>query len=503
MTASTDLDPTPAAPSDDCATYDLFIDGDWSPASGDTDIERRSPADGRLVGRYGSGTAADVDRAVAAARRTFDESPWSTLPARERSAIMLRAAALLRERAPEIGRRIALELGKPLRLAIGEVTLTAEVFEYYGCLVQDLRGHAVSQHTPNALGLVLHEPVGVVAAITPWNFPLLLLSWKVAPALAAGCTVVAKPASLTPGSTLDLAVVLRDAGVPAGAYNVVTGGGREVGGALTTHRGVDKIAFTGSTEVGREVLTAAATNIKKVTLELGGKSPNIVFPDADLDAAVKGAYWGIFLNTGQACQAGSRLLVHRDVHDEFVGRLADMAHSSRVGDPLDPATMIGPVVDDSQLSTVMRYIETGNAEGATLVAGGDRVRGTGFDDGLYVQPTVFDNVSPSMAVGREEIFGPVLSVFTFDDAADAVRQANDSMYGLAAAVWTSNVDTAINTAKGVKAGTVWVNTYHDAGLPFVLPMGGYKSSGLGRELGREGLDEYFETKSIHIQLARN
>jgi acyl-CoA reductase-like NAD-dependent aldehyde dehydrogenase len=503
VTATTDTSPAATVPPDDLATYDLFIDGDWTPAADDRPIERHSPADGRLVGRYGRGTAADVDRAVAAARHAFDDTSWPTMPARERSAILLRVAALLRERAPEIGRRIALELGKPVKLARGEVTLTAEVFEYYGCLIQDLRGHAVSQHTPHALGLVLHEPAGVVAAITPWNFPLLLLSWKVAPALAAGCTVVAKPASLTPGSTLDLAVVLRDAGVPAGAYNVVTGGGSDVGGALTAHPGVDKIAFTGSTEVGRQVLTAAATNIKKVTLELGGKSPNIVFPDADLDAAVKGAYWGIFLNTGQACQAGSRLLVHRDIHDEFVGRLTEMARSSRVGDPLEESTMIGPVVDEKQLATVMSYIETGVAEGATMCVGGDRVRGETFDAGLYVQPTVFDGVSSSMAVGREEIFGPVLSVFTFDDAADAVRQANDSMYGLAAAVWTSNIDTAINTAKGLKAGTVWVNTYHDAGLPFVLPMGGYKSSGIGRELGREGLEEYFETKSIHIQLARN
>jgi acyl-CoA reductase-like NAD-dependent aldehyde dehydrogenase len=487
----------------DLAAYELFVDGRWTPSSSGRHIERRSPADGRLIGRYARGTAADVDRAVAAARRAFDETSWPTLPARERSALLLRVAAVLRERADDLGRRIALELGKPLRLAKSEVVLTAEVFEYYGCLVQDLRGHAVSQHTPDALGLVVKEPVGVVAAITPWNFPLLLLSWKIAPALAAGCTVVAKPASTTPGSPLDLATVLQDAGVPDGVYNVVTGGGSEVGGALTTHPGVDKIAFTGSTEVGREVLTAAGTNIKKVTLELGGKSPNIIFPDADLDAAVKGAYWGIFLNTGQACQAGSRLLVHRDVHDEVVGKLADMAGRSRVGHPLDDKTMIGPVVDEAQLATVMRYIDAGRSEGATLVAGGDRLTDGPLADGYYVAPTVFDDVSASMSVGREEIFGPVLSVFTFDDAADAVRQANDSMYGLAAAIWTSNLDTAIATAKGVKAGTVWVNAYHDAGMAFVLPMGGYKASGNGRELGREGLDEYFETKSIHIHLAGN
>jgi acyl-CoA reductase-like NAD-dependent aldehyde dehydrogenase len=482
-------------------TYGQFIGGAWHEATGDV-AERTSPADGSLVGRYAAGTRADVDTAVAAARKAFDESPWPTCPARERAAVLSAAADLLRERADSIGRRITLELGKPISLARTEVQLTAEVFDYYAALAHDLRGDTVSQHTPDALGIVLREPVGVVGMITPWNFPLLLLAWKVAPAIAAGCTMIAKPASLTPSGALELASVFADAGAPPGVYNVVTGGGGEVGAALAEHPGIDKIAFTGSTEVGQGVMRAAAATIKKVSLELGGKSPNIVFADADIKQAVRGAYWGIFLNSGQACQAGSRLLVQRSVHERFVEELVNMAQTSRVGDPLDEKTMIGPVVDESQLATVMRYIETGAAEGASLVAGGRRLEDDLFAGGLFVEPTIFDGVRSEMAVAQEEIFGPVLSVIPFDDAADAVRIANDTMFGLAAAVWTKDIDVALLTTKALRAGTVWVNAYHDAGLAFVMPFGGYKASGFGRELGREGLDEYLETKAVHIRIGK-
>jgi len=485
----------------DLATYDLFVDGQWQPSKTGRTSERTSPSDGRVIGRYARGDGADVDLAVAAARRAFDDGPWPTLAAPKRAAVMRKAADLLRERVDTIGRRISLELGKPISMARNEVVLTAEVFDYYAALALDQRGELISQHTASALGMIMKEPVGVVGMITPWNFPLLLLSWKVAPALAAGCTMVAKPASLTPGTTLDLASVLVDAGVPDGVYNVVTGGGAEVGEALATHPGVDKIAFTGSTEVGQTVMRAAIGTVKKVSMELGGKSPNIVFADADLAQAVRGAYWGIFLNSGQACQAGSRLLVQREVHDEFVASLAEMARKSKVGDPLDEATQIGPVVDQSQLDTVLDYISQGNQAGATLVAGGNRINGS-LSDGLYVEPTIFDNVSPNDSISREEIFGPVLAVTPFDTVDDAVRLANDSPYGLASAVWSSNINTAINTSKRLRAGTVWLNAYHDAGLPFCMPMGGYKASGIGRELGREGLAQYFETKSIHLRLGR-
>ncbi|HEX5406710.1 MAG TPA: aldehyde dehydrogenase family protein [Pseudonocardiaceae bacterium] len=484
------------------ATYELFVGGTWRPAQDNRTSERTSPSDGSAVGRYARGGANDVDAAVRAARHAFDETPWPTMPARKRAAILRRAAELLRERADEIGLQLCRELGKPLQLAKTEVVLTAEVFEYYAALTLDIRGESVSQHVPDALGLILHEPVGVVAMITPWNFPLLLLSWKVAPALAAGCTMVSKPASQTPGSALDLAKVLQDAGLPDGVYNVVTGGGEEVGGALVAHPLVDKVAFTGSTAVGQGVMVAASATMKKVTLELGGKSPNIVFADADLDKAVRGAYWGIFLNSGQACQAGSRLLVQREVHDEFVARLVELTAKSKVGDPLADGTMIGPLVDGAQFDTVMGYIAAGLEQGANLVAGGNRMTGRAFDAGHYVQPTVFDDVRPELRIAREEIFGPVLAVSTFDTPADAVTMANNSSYGLAAAVWTANVDVAIRTAKALRAGTVWINAYHDAGLPFCMPMGGYKTSGIGRELGREGLHEYFETKSIHLRLGQ-
>ena len=483
------------------ATYELYIDGAPVPAAAGRTTERRSPSDGTVVGRYARGDQADVDLAVAAARRAFDEGPWPALAAPKRAAILRRTAELLRDRSERIGMRICLELGKPIKMAQGEAVLAAEVFEYYAALALDQRDEAISRHTPVALGLILKEPVGVVAMITPWNYPLMSLVWKVAPALAAGCTMIAKPASLTPGSALELATVLADAGLPPGVYNVVTGGGSEVGQALIEHPQVDKISFTGSTEVGQAVMRGAASTVKKVSLELGGKSPNIVFADADLKQAVRSAYWAIFLNTGQACQAGSRLLVQREIHDEFVDALVKMTRDSKVGDPLADGTQIGPLVDENQLSVVLDYIGQGRACGAAMLTGGHRLSGP-LAAGFFVEPTIFDNVGADRAIAREEIFGPVLAVTPFDTADDAVRIANDSSYGLAAAVWSQNVNTVIGVARRLRAGTVWINSYYDAGLPFCMPMGGYKASGFGRELGREGLAEYLEVKAVHFRLPK-
>jgi acyl-CoA reductase-like NAD-dependent aldehyde dehydrogenase len=493
---------TVSATETDFAEYQLFIDGAWLPSSTGRTIERTSPSDGRLIGRFARAALPDADRAVAAARRAFDDTPWPTLGAPHRAALLRRIGELLLERADRIGRRISLELGKPISLARAEVVLTAEVFEYYAALTLDQRSDMISRHTPTALGLVLKEPVGVVGMITPWNFPLSLLCWKVAPALAAGCTMVAKPASATPGAALELASVIQDAGVPDGVFNVITGSGSEVGMALVEHPDVDKVAFTGSTEVGRTVMAAASVNMKKISLELGGKSPNIIFADANLKQAVRSAYWGIFLNTGQACQAGSRVLVQREIHDEFLAALIEMTKASRIGDPLDEKTMIGPLVDQTQFDTVMDYIKQGIDGGAVLAAGGKRIGGD-LAGGIYIEPTIFDDVASHESIFRDEIFGPVLSITAFDTAEEAVRLANDSPYGLAAAVWSSNLDTASKTAKKIHAGTVWINAYYDAGLPFAMPMGGYKTSGIGRELGRDGLEQYYETKAVHIRLSKD
>jgi aldehyde dehydrogenase (NAD+)/betaine-aldehyde dehydrogenase len=378
----------------------------------------------------------------------------------------------------------------------------AEVFDYYAGLALDLRGEAISQQVPDALGLVLKEPVGVVGIITPWNFPLVLVAWKLAPALAAGCTTVCKPSHLASGVTLMLAKLLAEAGLPAGVVNVVTGSrenGGVVGAAICRSPLIDKIAFTGSTATGKKVAEAAAQTLKRVSLELGGKSPNVVFADvASLDAAVMGALHGIYLNSGQVCQAGSRLLVQESIKDAFLEKLVAATKKMKLGDPADPATAMGPLVSEPQLEKVLGFLDEGRRS-AQLVTGGARVTAGGLDKGYYVEPTIFDGVDNRSRLAQEEIFGPVLSVMTFRDRDEALRLANDTLYGLAAAVWTRDLDTALGFARGIKAGTVWVNCFHGAGL-WQMPYGGYKQSGLGRELGHAGLDAFFETKSIHIKL---
>jgi acyl-CoA reductase-like NAD-dependent aldehyde dehydrogenase len=481
-------------------TFQMLIDGQWVDAKSGETFQRLNPANGKLVGTFPLAGTQDVDIAVDAARRVFDSGEWSNAPAKQRHDVLRKTADALRAQLVPMGTLLAQEVGKPLNMAIGEVAMAADVYEYFAGLTLDMKGDAITQFAPDAVGLTIQEPVGVVGVITPWNFPLLLLTWKLAPAMAAGCTVVAKPAQLTPGTTIEMGRIILEAGAPAGAVNIITGPGSKIGNHMAEHPKIDKIAFTGSTEVGRSVMRAAASTIKKISLELGGKSPNVVFADANIDAAVAGAFFGIYLNTGQVCQAGSRLFLHETIKDPFMEKLVNFTKTVKLGDPLDPATTMGPVVDENQFNTVEHYIDAGKKEGAKLLVGGEKPAGDGLENGYFVQPTIFDEVHNEMTIAREEIFGPVLSVIPFSDSDEAIKLANETSYGLAAAVWTKDLNTALKSAKGIRAGTVWVNSYHTAGLPN-MPYGGYKESGIGRELGHHGLNEYMETKAIQIKLS--
>jgi aldehyde dehydrogenase (NAD+)/betaine-aldehyde dehydrogenase len=481
-------------------SYQNFINGKWvAPISGET-YERKSPVTGQTIVQIPWSNEADANVAIEAARQTFDQGHWSSSHAHTRHDVLRKTAEALRAKASELAQTLCEEVGRPFPMCLGEVQLTAQVYDYFAGLALDLKGESITQYDSSAIGLTVHEPVGVVGIITPWNFPLLLVSWKIAPALAAGCTVVVKPSEFTPSSTFVLAEIITQAGAPEGVINIVTGDGPVVGERFVESPLVDKIAFTGSTAVGRRIMAKAAPTLKRVSLELGGKSPNIVFPDADMAAAVGGAFFGIYLNSGQVCQAGSRLLLHESIKDEFVGQLVAATKTIKLGDPLDSTTTMGPVINERQFDRIQDYIQAGQREGAKLLIGGSGISSVeGFEQGLFVQPTIFDAVNSEMKIAREEIFGPVLSVMTFKDEAEALQLANNTMYGLTAAVWTKNLDTALRMAKGIRAGTIWVNAYHSAGLPF-MPYGGYKQSGIGRELGHKGLDEYFETKSIQIKL---
>ena len=484
--------------------YQLLINGKWVPSSSGETLERRYPANTDIVvATFPAATAEDVDAAVAAARAAFDNpSGWSKIPARQRADVLRKTATMIRDQMSDLSKILASEVGKPLTEAGMEVALTADVFEYYAGMAMNVTGSVRSNIADDALGLILKEPVGVVGIITPWNFPMLLATWKLAPALAVGCTTVIKPATYTPCTTFELGRILTEAGAPAGVINVVTGSGKIVGDRIAAHPDVDKVAFTGSTEVGQHVMRAAAGNVKKISLELGGKSPNIIFADAPLAGAVMGSLFGIYLNAGQVCQAGSRVLVQKEIHDQFLAMFTNFIGTLKVGDPMDPNTRMGPVVSEAQLGTVEHYVDAGNKEKATLVTGGGRVTGAEFDKGYFYQPTVFDQVDNRMTIAQEEIFGPVLSVIPFETPEEALKIANDTMYGLAAAVWTKDIDRAIKFAKNIKAGTVWINSYHTAGalgVP-VMPFGGYKQSGIGRELGLEGMEGFLETKSVSIKL---
>lgn len=473
---------------------DLFINNEWRPASTGARFPVVNPATEEVIAEVAEASPDDVDAAVKAARDCFESDAWRSLSARQRGALLYRAADLLEERLEEMSRLETLHNGKPLFESRIDVEMTIETLRYYAGWADKITGRTIPVDGP-FFTYTLREPVGVVGAIVPWNFPLNLASWKFAPALAAGCTVVLKPASETPLTALAMAEIMQQAGFPPGAFNVVCGGGSTVGAQLVRHPGVDKIAFTGSTAVGKEIMREAAGTVKRVTLELGGKSPNIIFADADLKAAVRGAHNGIFYGKGEVCAAGSRLLVERSVHDQVVEELAERARKLVPGDPLDRNTRLGPVVSKKQQEIVLGYIEAGKKE-AKLIAGGNpaKVNGRGY----YVEATIFDDARPGMKIVDEEIFGPVLAVLTFDDLEEGIELANRTMYGLAAGIWTRDIQKAHRVARAIKAGTVWVNTYnfYDAAAPF----GGYKQSGFGRELGREALEAYTEVKTVWVGL---
>ena len=474
---------------------DLFINNEWRPAASGKRFPVENPATEELLADVALGDAADVDSAALAARACFESDGWRGLSARKRGRLLTKAADLLESRLDEFARLETAHNGKTLFESKIELTMTVNTMRYYGGWADKITGDTLPVDGP-FLCYTLREPVGVVGAIVPWNFPLNIASWKFAPALAAGCTIVLKPASETPLTALAVADVLLEAGFPPGAFNVVPGGGSTAGAALVRHPDIDKISFTGSTEVGRQVMRMAAESNKRVTLELGGKSPNVIFADADIPAAVKGAQTGIFYGKGEVCAAGSRLLIEEQVHDQVVEQLAAGAKKLTPGDPLDKNTRLGALVSRKQQETVLSYIKKGVEEGASIVAGGKAVQPNG--KGYYVEATVFDGVTPEMTIAREEIFGPVLAVLTFKDFDEGVKLANRSMYGLAAGIWTRDIQKAHRAARAIRAGTVWINSYnvYDSGAPF----GGFKASGFGRDLGRDALDGYLETKTVWVGL---
>lgn len=483
---------TPAAP----PAYPppkLFVGGEWVEPTGGTFVTE-NPATEEPLCDVGAASADDVDRAVTAAHQALS-GDWAKLSGRQRGELLWRIADALEERIDELARLETLDNGKPIfESRYVDLPMAINCLRYFAGWADKISGEAMAVEGPFEFAYTLREPMGVVAAITPWNFPLIQAAWKIAPALACGNTVIHKPASYTPLTALKLAEIASEAGLPPGVLNVLPGSGSEAGGALSRHPRVAKVTFTGSTQVGQQVMRDAAETVKRLTLELGGKSPNIVFADADIDAAVKGAYNGIFYGKGEVCAAGSRLFVERSVHDELIDKLVERTRRLQPGDPLDPKTRLGALVSARQRETVLGYVETGREEGAEVVTGGETASVDG--KGHFMHPTILDRVSNDMAVAREEIFGPVLVTIAFDDVEEAIAQANASIYGLAAGLWTRDVGKAHRAARLLQAGTVWINQYnwYDPSAPF----GGYKQSGFGRELGRDALNYYTETKTVWV-----
>ena len=477
-------------------TKHLFINNEWRPAASGKTMDVVNPATEDVCATVASADAKDLNAAVEAARAALN-GPWGQMSARERGRLVRKLGERLMERADEFARLETLHNGKPISESRHiEIPAAAECLEYYGGWSDKVMGETVPVKG-NYLNYTLREPLGVCAAIVPWNFPLLIATWKIAPALACGNTIIVKPASQTPLTALALGEIALEVGLPPGVLNVLTGSGATLGQAIVEHQGIDKIAFTGDTSTGKAIMKSAADTLKKITLELGGKSPNIVFADADIEAAIRGATIGIFYGKGEVCAAGSRLLVDKSIKNEFVDKLAARTKKMVAGDPMDPKTRFGALSSKKQMETVLRYIESGKKEGAALVAGGERIDiGTG--KGYFVQPTVFADVKPEMTISREEIFGPVLATIEFADLDEAIARANDTPYGLAAGVWTKDVKKAHYVAKKLQAGTVWINTYniYDTATPF----GGYKQSGFGREMSMHAIEHYTQLKSVWVDL---
>jgi aldehyde dehydrogenase (NAD+) len=462
-------------------------------------IDVINPATGELITTFPDGGAEAIDAAVAAARESFETKTWRGLDPSKRERILWNIGELLMKYRDELAGIISRENGKTIREAAGaDVAPAADCFRYYAGWVRKIYGETIPVDGPY-FNYTLREPVGVVGAIVPWNFPLQIAAWKVAPALACGCSVVLKPSELTPMNAVRFAEIAREAGLPDGVLNVVTGYGETTGEALSLHEDVDKISFTGSIDTARKLLqNSAVSNLKRLSLELGGKSPNIIFPDCDLEAAMKAQFWGVFGNKGEMCTAASRLLVHEDVHDRVIEDLAARAKKLRVGNPADPASQMGSQISGRQMDRILDYIESGKQEGARVLAGGERDVEGDKAKGFYVKPTVFSEVRPEMRIAREEIFGPVVSCIRFRDAEEAVKIANGTIYGLAAAVWTRDIKLAHRVAGEIKAGSVWINTYN--AFDSAAPFGGYKQSGFGRDLGAYAIDQYTNVKSVWVAL---
>jgi len=481
--------------------YQCLVGGQWTSAESGETFESVDPFLAKPWARIPKCDQRDVDRAVSAARKALESGAWADMHPSQRGQLLRKLGDLILRDADRLAATEVQDNGKLYAEMRGQVGYIPQWFYYFGGLADKIEGAVVPIDKADMFTYTRHEPVGVVAAITPWNSPLLLTTWKLAPALAAGCTVVLKPSEFTSASTLEFARLVEEAGFPAGVVNVVTGFGADVGEALTTHPGVDKIAFTGGENSGRHIARNAAQTFKRLTLELGGKSAQLVFPDTDIDNAVKGVVSGIFAATGQTCIAGSRLLVHESIHDEFLDKFTALAKTARMGDPMDMATQVGPVTTRPQYQRVLSCIEMARNEGAECVMGGKPADRPECGDGWFIEPTVFANVSNSMRIAQEEVFGPVLSVIRFREDDEAYAMANDTAYGLAAGVWTNDQRRIFTAAKRLRAGSVWTNTYR--AVSYMAPFGGFKNSGLGRESGQEAINEYLETKCVWMSYGKD